>query len=110
MSPSKHTHKQRLDLYLDILKRAQKESDHALVQLIAKKIYKTMHPPTQTNDGCQVFSFPDLRTSAIVAESDAIDWRNGRVWRILFSIMVSFGFFTSWFLLFCQHFLPLKKW
>jgi hypothetical protein len=104
-------HKDQTDLYLEILKKAQKESDHKLVQIIVEKLGRTCRSfPRRTIDGCQIFSFPDLNAPCATAESDTLHWKSTRFWRILFLMMVTYGFFTTWFLFFCQHFLPLKMW
>lgn len=111
MPQSDHTHKHQTDLYLEILKKAQKESDHKLVQIIVEKLgHATRSLPRRTMDGCQVFTFPELHAPGAAAKSDALDWKSTRVWRDMCLILVSFGFFTTWFLFFCEQFLPIKKW
>jgi hypothetical protein len=111
MSHSDQIHNHQKALYLEILRKAQKESDHRLVQIIVEKLGRTCRSfPRETNDGCKVFSFPEPHAPGAAVESDAPDWKSTRVWRILFLMFASFGFFTTWFLFFCEQFLPIKKW
>ncbi len=107
MTQSNQNHQ---NLYLEILKKAQKESDHHLVQLIIDKLGSQRPLPRRTIDGCQVYSLPQKITPRTALESEAIDWKNSRVWRDLFMVMSSFGFIMTWFLFFFQKFLPIKSW
>ena len=106
MSSSYHRSEKERDLYLEILKKAQMESDQALVRIIRQKMRGVLGHSSRTADGCEIFAFPTSIAKVAHAEFDSTDWKNPRLWRNIFLMLASFGFATSWFIFFCLHFLP----
>ena len=98
MSPSKQMNDDHRDLYLEILKKAEKEADRALAQMIAKRLKATLPDPRATRDGCQVFSFP-MMVAPCSADGDLF-WKNGQFWQDLVQFMVLLAAGSSWFIFF----------
>ena len=101
MSQSKQINYNHRDLYLEILKKAEKEADRALVQMIARKLKATLPDPQATRDGCQVFSFPVIAATPCNANADGdIFWKNSQFWQDLVQFMVLLVAGSSWFIFF----------
>ena len=101
MNPPKQINDDHRDLYLEILKKAEREADRALVQLIAKKLKATLPGPEATGDGCQVFSFPIMAaTPGNTSVNHDLFWKNGQFWQDLVQFMAILATGSSWFIFF----------
>lgn len=49
---------QTTDLYLEMLREAQRVEDKKLIQLIRRRLKHAAHPPVQTSTGCEIICFP----------------------------------------------------
>jgi hypothetical protein len=49
---------QTTDLYLEMLREAQRVEDKKLVQLIRCRLKHAAHPPVLTSAGCEIICFP----------------------------------------------------
>lgn len=58
MSEQARTFCQTTDLYLQMLREAQRVEDKKLIQLIRCRLKHVAHPPIQTSTGCEIISFP----------------------------------------------------
>ncbi len=90
------------DLYLELLKKAEKEADRALVQIIVKKLHLTDTQPEITKDGCQVFAFPGIPVSATGPDADPSFWKSGQFWQDLLQFMAFLSVGIGWFIFSCR--------
>jgi hypothetical protein len=90
------------DLYLELLKKAEKEADRTLVQIILKKIQGPAPQPEMTQDGCMVFAFPALPAAACGPEADALFWKKRQFWQDLLQFMAFLTVGISFFIFFCS--------
>lgn len=102
MSLSKDSYQVHRDLYLEILKKAEKEADKALVQLIAEKMKKTTPQPSVTKDGCQVFEFPSAVQMTAEQESECLFYKDGQFWQDLSQFMAVLTVCLGFFIFFCN--------
>ena len=58
---------QPTDLYLEMLREAQRVEDKKLVRLIRDRLRHAAHPPVLTTAGCEIIGFPRRVCSPIVA-------------------------------------------
>lgn len=100
--PTKAPYDDHRDLYLEILKKAEKEADKALIQLIANRLKENAPRPAVTKDGCQVFSFPTTPTTSCGADPDALFWKNSQFWQDLVQFIALLSVGISWFIFFCN--------
>lgn len=49
---------QTTDLYLEMLREAQRVEDKKLVELLRRRLKHVAHPPTLTAGGCEIIRFP----------------------------------------------------
>ena len=101
MPPANYPCDEHRDLYLELLKRAEKEADKALVQIIAKKLQFHDAPARITEDGCQVFAFPAV-PAALGPENDARFWKSGQFWQDLLQFMAFLSVGIGWFIFSCH--------
>lgn len=90
------------DLYLELLKKAEKEADKALVQIILKKLHLTDAPPKVTKDGCQVFAFPGVPAGAASSRGDNLFWKSDQFWQDLLQFMAFLSVGIGWFIFSCR--------
>ncbi len=102
MSLRKDTYHVNRDLYLEILKKAEKEADKALVQLIAEKMKKVTPQPSLTQDGCKIFEFPATVQLASESDSDGLFYKDGQFWQDLSQFMAVLTVGLSFFVFFCN--------
>ena len=103
MAHTRQIYDDHRDLYLEILKKAEKEADRALIQMITKKLQNALPHPKATQDGCKVFSFPVFTGRTINSETtEECFWKNGQFWQDLVQFMGFLAAGTSWLILFCR--------
>lgn len=102
MSSNKCPYSEHRDLYLELLKKAEKEADKALIQLIAKRLKETHPKPSVTKDGCQVFAFPAAPNTSCGADPDHLFWKSSQFWQDLVQFMAVLGVGIGWFIFFCD--------
>jgi hypothetical protein len=86
------------DLYLELLKKAEKEADKALAQIIMRKLYLEDAPPEVTKDGCQVFAFPGIPAAAACPTADHLFWKSDQFWQDLLQFMAFLSAGIGWFI------------
>ena len=89
------------DLYLALLKKAEKEADKKLVRIILKKLQISAPQPEMTKDGCMVFAFPTGPASAGV-DADRLFWKNSQFWQDLLQFMAFLTVGIGFFIFFCS--------
>ena len=57
---------QPTDLYLEMLREAQRVEDKKLVRLIRDRLRHSAHPPVLTSGGCEIIGFPRRVCAPIV--------------------------------------------
>lgn len=102
MSSIKNPYCEHRDIYLEILKKAEKEADKALVKLIIERLRESDSAPSVTKDGCQIFAFPAAPFSSCGAISDQLFWKSSQFWQDLIQFMAILGVGISWFIFFCN--------
>ena len=102
MSSSKVPFNEHRDLYLEILKKAEKEADRALMKIIADRLKENRPEPCLTKDGCQVFAFPETGLPPNAPDQDHLFWKSGQFWQDLVQFMALLSAGVSWFILFCN--------
>ena len=90
------------DLYLELLKKAEKEADRALVQIIVKKLHLTESHPKVTEDGCQVFAFPGVPVAAAGTDAEHLFWKSNQFWQDLLQFMAFLSVGIGWFIFSCR--------
>ena len=102
MSSIKNPYSEHRDIYLEILKKAEKEADKALVRLILERLKASDSTPSVTKDGCQIFAFPATPFSPSGTTSDKLFWKSSQFWQDLVQFMAILGVGISWFIFFCR--------
>jgi len=93
------------DLYLEILKKAEKEADQALIQMIARKLKNSLQHPDSTQDGCRIFAFPAFRSPTAGAEnSESLFWKDGQFWQSIVQLIAFLGLAVCYFYFFGRIF------
>ncbi len=90
------------DLYLELLKKAEKEADRTLVQIILKKIQLAAPQPEVTHDGCRIFPFPASPVASVGPDADDLFWKNGQFWQDFLQFMAFFSVGLGWFIFSCS--------
>jgi hypothetical protein len=101
MTESNLHYNEMTDLYMEMLKGAQKEADRELAALLRHRIKSMSTPPSTTDDGCQIFPFPPLAVqcqemTAVVDEG--CFWKTQVFWTDLIQFLAFFGFSVAAFL------------
>lgn len=90
------------DIYLEMLKKAEKETDAALVAMLRDRIRSMKPQPVVTDDGCRLYQFPRCGESADIALNRSFLHRQDRLWQDLAQFIVILSVFIAWFLFFCH--------
>lgn len=104
MTSIKNPYSEHRDIYLEILKKAEKEADKALVKLIVERLKESDSTPSVTKDGCQIFAFPAAPFSPCGTLPDKLFWKSSQFWQDLVQFMAILGVSISWFIFFCSLF------
>lgn len=102
MSSIKYPYSEHRDMYLEILKKAEKEADTALIKIIADRLKEYDPKPSVTKDGCRVFSFPAAATLSCGTDPNQLFWKNSQFWQDLVQFLAFLSVSISWFVFFCN--------
>lgn len=102
MSSITNPYSEHRDIYLEILKKAEKEADKALVKLMVERLKACDPAASVTKDGCQIFSFPVTPFPPGGTDPDKLFWKNSQFWQDLIQFMAVLGVGISWFIFFCS--------
>ena len=102
MATIKSPYSEHRDIYLEILKKAEKEADRALIKIIAKRLKESEPAPSVTEDGCQIYAFPAPPFAPGTITSDELFWKSSQFWQDLIQFMAVLGVGISWFIFFCS--------
>jgi hypothetical protein len=90
------------DLYLELLKKAEKEADRALVQMIRAKLQAAPPLTETTGDGCQILAFPGASVAAPGPAPEHLFWKSSAFWHVLVQFIAFLSFGIGWFIFFCS--------
>jgi hypothetical protein len=102
MSSIKSPYSEHRDIYLEILKKAEKEADKALIKLIVERLKESDGTPAITKDGCQIFAFPATPFNPGGTIPDELFWKSRQFWQDLVQFMAILGVGIGWFIFFCS--------
>jgi hypothetical protein len=98
------------DIYLEMLKKAEKETDAALVAILRERIKSIRPQPVTTHEGCRLYQFPRCGESGDVALSQSYFRQEDRFWQDLAQFIVILSVFIAWFVFFCHLLAVAPRW
>ena len=89
------------DLYLEMLKKAEKETDMALVAMLRKRLDALRPEPVRTASGTLLYPFPKCDKGDNMVLSPTLFWKSGQFWQDLVQFMAVLATLMAWIIFFC---------